>query len=155
MLLLLFLFPSFPHSVSHSTFRVISTNSLLFATHLLQLLYILFRPRHATSRHDVNSNRSSKQARVEWDAILNLNWVTTVLYPTSPWRKVDYESVQHKPLANCLCRRLEELCRRIRCCDLVVRAPNCRYRGPGFDPGATSFSEKLWLWNGAHSVSRG
>jgi hypothetical protein len=39
-------------------------------------------------------------------------------------------------------------------CGLVVRVPGCRSRGPGSIPGATRFSEKLWVWNGVHSASR-
>jgi hypothetical protein len=40
-----------------------------------------------------------------------------------------------------------------RVCGLVVRVPGYRSRGPGSIPGATRFSEKLWVWNGAHSAS--
>jgi hypothetical protein len=39
-----------------------------------------------------------------------------------------------------------------RLCDLVVRVPGYRSRGPGSIPGAISFSEKQWVWNGVHSV---
>jgi hypothetical protein len=38
-------------------------------------------------------------------------------------------------------------------CDLVVRVPGYRSRGPGSIPSATRFSEKLWVWNGVHSAS--
>jgi hypothetical protein len=40
-----------------------------------------------------------------------------------------------------------------RLCGLVVRVPGYRLRGPGSIPGATSFSETLWVWNGAHPAS--
>jgi hypothetical protein len=40
-----------------------------------------------------------------------------------------------------------------RICDLVVRVPDYRSRGPGSIPGATRFSEKWWVWNGGHSAS--
>jgi hypothetical protein len=42
---------------------------------------------------------------------------------------------------------------RDRLCGLVIRVPGYRSRGPGSIPGATSFSEKKWVWNGVHSVS--
>jgi hypothetical protein len=35
-----------------------------------------------------------------------------------------------------------------RICDLVVRVPGYRSRGPGSIPGVTRFSEKWWVWNG-------
>jgi hypothetical protein len=35
-------------------------------------------------------------------------------------------------------------------CGLVVRVPGYRSRSPGSIPGATRFSEKQWVWNGAH-----
>jgi hypothetical protein len=35
-----------------------------------------------------------------------------------------------------------------RLCDLVVTVPVYRSRAPGSIPGATTFSEKLWVWNG-------
>jgi hypothetical protein len=38
-------------------------------------------------------------------------------------------------------------------CGLVVRVPGYRSRGPCTIPGATRFSEKLWLWDGVHSAS--
>jgi hypothetical protein len=38
-------------------------------------------------------------------------------------------------------------------CGLVVRVPGYRNRSPGSIPGATSFTEKLWVWNGVHSAS--
>jgi hypothetical protein len=38
-------------------------------------------------------------------------------------------------------------------CSLGVRVPGYRSRGPGFDSGATRFSEKYWVWNGVHSAS--
>jgi hypothetical protein len=31
--------------------------------------------------------------------------------------------------------------------------PGYRSRDPGSIPGATRFSEKYWVWNGAHSAS--
>jgi len=34
-----------------------------------------------------------------------------------------------------------KFCRKDRLCGLVVRVSGYRYRGPGFDPGATRFSE--------------
>jgi hypothetical protein len=37
-------------------------------------------------------------------------------------------------------------------CGLVVRVPGYRSRGPGSISGATSFSEKYWVWNGVHSA---
>jgi hypothetical protein len=40
-----------------------------------------------------------------------------------------------------------------RLCDLVVRVPGYRSRGPGSIPGATRFSEKQWVWNGVHLAS--
>jgi hypothetical protein len=40
-----------------------------------------------------------------------------------------------------------------RLCDLVVRVPGYRSRGPGYIPGATRFSAKWWVWNGVHSAS--
>jgi hypothetical protein len=52
-------------------------------------LHVLFNPRHC-----INSIRSLKQARVEWEWILKLNWITSLLYPTNPWRKGDSESAQ-------------------------------------------------------------
>jgi hypothetical protein len=36
---------------------------------------------------------------------------------------------------------------------LVVRVPGCRSRGPGSIPGATTFSEKQWVWNWVHLAS--
>jgi hypothetical protein len=42
-----------------------------------------------------------------------------------------------------------------RLCGLVVRVSGYRSRGPGFDPGASRFSEKQYVWNGVHSASRG
>jgi hypothetical protein len=36
---------------------------------------------------------------------------------------------------------------------LMVRVPGYRFRGPGSIPGATTFSEKYWVWNGTHSAS--
>jgi hypothetical protein len=36
-------------------------------------------------------------------------------------------------------------------CGLVVRVPGYRFRGPVSNPGATKYSEKLWVWNGVHS----
>jgi hypothetical protein len=41
-----------------------------------------------------------------------------------------------------------------RLCGLLVRVPGYRSRGPGSIAGATIFSEKQWVWNGAHSASR-
>jgi hypothetical protein len=38
-------------------------------------------------------------------------------------------------------------------CGLVVRVPGYRARGAGSIPGATVFSEKLWVWNGVYSIS--
>jgi hypothetical protein len=38
-------------------------------------------------------------------------------------------------------------------CGLVVIVPGYRFRGPGFIPSATRFSEKWWVWNGVHSAS--
>jgi hypothetical protein len=38
-----------------------------------------------------------------------------------------------------------------RLCGLVARVPGYRSRGPF--PGATTFSEKQWVWNGVHSAS--
>jgi hypothetical protein len=38
-------------------------------------------------------------------------------------------------------------------CDLVVRVPGYRSRGPGSISGATRFSEKHWVWNAVHSAS--
>jgi hypothetical protein len=38
-------------------------------------------------------------------------------------------------------------------CGLVVRIPGYRSRGLGSIPGATTFSEKYWVWNGVHSAS--
>jgi hypothetical protein len=35
----------------------------------------------------------------------------------------------------------------------VVSVPGYRFRGPGSIPGATIFSEKVWVWNGVHSAS--
>jgi hypothetical protein len=40
-----------------------------------------------------------------------------------------------------------------RLCGLVARVPGCRSRGPRSIPGASTFSEKQWLWNGVYSVS--
>jgi hypothetical protein len=40
-----------------------------------------------------------------------------------------------------------------RFCGLVVRVSSYRSTGPGSIPGATKFSEKYWVWNGAHSAS--
>jgi hypothetical protein len=37
-------------------------------------------------------------------------------------------------------------------CGVVVRVTGYRSRGPGLIPGATRFSEKLWVWNGVHSA---
>jgi hypothetical protein len=37
---------------------------------------------------------------------------------------------------------------------LMVRVCGYRSRGPGSIPGTTRFSEKKWVWNGVHSVSR-
>jgi hypothetical protein len=34
---------------------------------------------------------------------------------------------------------------------LLVRAPGYTSRGPGSIPGATSLSEKYWVWNVVHS----
>jgi hypothetical protein len=39
-----------------------------------------------------------------------------------------------------------------RLCDLVVRVPGYRSRGPGSIPDTTRFSEKQWVWNGVHSA---
>jgi hypothetical protein len=36
---------------------------------------------------------------------------------------------------------------------LVDRFPGYRSRGPGSIPGATTFSDKQWVWNGVHSAS--
>lgn len=69
---------------------------------------VLFNP-----CHHINSNRSLKQAMVEWESILKLNWVTTLLYPISPCRKGNYESAQQTVLVNCLYRRFEALCQRM------------------------------------------
>jgi hypothetical protein len=35
----------------------------------------------------------------------------------------------------------------------VVRVPGYRSRGQGSIPGAATFSEKQWVWNGVHSAS--
>jgi hypothetical protein len=35
----------------------------------------------------------------------------------------------------------------------VVRDPGYRFRGQDWIPGLTRFSEKQWVWNGAHSAS--
>jgi hypothetical protein len=35
----------------------------------------------------------------------------------------------------------------------LVRVPGYRSRGPGSIPGSTRFSEKWWIWNGAHAAS--
>jgi hypothetical protein len=43
--------------------------------------------------------------------------------------------------------------KRDRLCGLVVTVPGYRSRGPGSIPGATRFSEMLWVWNGVHSAS--
>jgi hypothetical protein len=40
-----------------------------------------------------------------------------------------------------------------RLCGIVVRVPGYRSRGQGSISGATRFSEKQWVWNGAHSAS--
>jgi hypothetical protein len=40
-----------------------------------------------------------------------------------------------------------------RLCGLVVRVLGYRPRGPGSIPCATRFSEKYYVWNGAHSAS--
>jgi hypothetical protein len=40
-----------------------------------------------------------------------------------------------------------------RFCDLVVRVPGYRSRGPGSILGVTTFSEKYWVWNGVHLAS--
>jgi hypothetical protein len=37
-------------------------------------------------------------------------------------------------------------------CGLVVRVPGYGSRGLGWMPGATRFSDKWWIWNGAYSV---
>jgi hypothetical protein len=34
----------------------------------------------------------------------------------------------------------------------LVRVPGYRSRGVGSIPGATRFSEKLWVWDGVHSA---
>jgi hypothetical protein len=38
-------------------------------------------------------------------------------------------------------------------CDLMVRVPDYRSRGPGSIPGSTRFSEKEWVWKGVHLAS--
>jgi hypothetical protein len=38
-------------------------------------------------------------------------------------------------------------------CGLAVRVHSYRSRGPGSFLSATRFSEKQWVWNGAHSAS--
>jgi hypothetical protein len=40
-----------------------------------------------------------------------------------------------------------------RLCGVVVRLSGYRSRGPVSIPGATTFSEKKWVWNGVHSAS--
>jgi hypothetical protein len=40
-----------------------------------------------------------------------------------------------------------------RFCGLVVRVPGYRSRGAVSIPGATTFSEKQWVWNGVYSAS--
>jgi hypothetical protein len=35
---------------------------------------------------------------------------------------------------------------------LVVRVPDCRTRGPGFDSLCYQFSEYQWVWNGVLSA---
>jgi hypothetical protein len=40
-----------------------------------------------------------------------------------------------------------------RLCGPVIRVPGYRSRGPRSIPGATRFSEKLWVWSGVHSAS--
>jgi hypothetical protein len=37
-------------------------------------------------------------------------------------------------------------------CGLAVRVPGYRSRNLGSIPGATTFSEKYWVWNGVHSA---
>jgi hypothetical protein len=42
---------------------------------------------------------------------------------------------------------------RDRLCRLVVRVHGFRSRGPGSIPGAITFSEKQYVWNGVYSAS--
>jgi hypothetical protein len=38
-------------------------------------------------------------------------------------------------------------------CPSTVGVPGYRARGPGSIPGATTFSERWWIWSGVHSAS--
>jgi hypothetical protein len=110
------------HFDSVSNCSISSSYGFLFCFLHFLFIFSVF-PRAFTSsllvpfdpRHQTNSDRCVKQARVEWEWIFKLNWVTTLLYPISPCRKgrPNYESAQQTVLVNYLYRRFEALCQRM------------------------------------------